>query len=207
MLAANEYTGIQVAKQTAENLMMKNTSSLQYKSFWLIPSILVLLTLSIQWAKTGADTEDTACCKVGIYDSRAVAMAYYRSGEFANVLKDLHTELKEAKEQGNESRVAELNAKGPALQAQAHQQGFGNAPIDQIIQRIEKELPQIAEKAGVDLIISKWNLDYQASDASFVEVTDLMVKPFSPTKETWKLIKDIQKKDPVPLDVLKEHKH
>ena len=207
MLAAYEYTGIQVAQQSTESLMMKNTSSLQYKSFWLIPSILVLLTLSIQWAKTETHTDHTACYKVGIYDSRAVAMAYYRSGEFANVLKDLHAELKEAKKQGNETRVAELNAKGPALQAQAHQQGFGNAPIDEIIQRIEKELPQIAEKAGVGLIISKWNLDYQASDASFVDVTDLMVKPFSPTKETWIVIKDIQKKDPVPLDVLKDHKH
>ena len=187
--------------------MMKNTSSLHNKSVWLIPAILVLLTLSIQWAKTGAESDDNACVKVGIYDSRAIAMAYFRSEEFSNVMKGLHKELQEAQEQGNESRVAELNAQGPALQAKAHQQGFGNAPIDDIIQRIKKELPQIAEKAGVDLIVSKWNLDFQAPGAKFIDVTDLMVKPFSPTKETLKVIKDIQKQDPVPLEVLKEHKH
>jgi hypothetical protein len=88
--------------------MMKNISAIPLKSFWLVPSILLLLTLSIQWAKSGTDTDDTSCIKVGIYDSRAVAIAYYRSGEFANVLKDLHKELEEAKEQGNEARIAEL---------------------------------------------------------------------------------------------------
>ena len=135
---------------------------------------------------------------------------YLRAGaiaQFSSVMKGLHTELKEAKEQGNESKVSELNAKGPALQAKAHQQGFGNAPIDDIIERIEKELPQIAKQAGVDLILSKWNLDFQVPGAKCIDVTDLMVKPFSPTKETLKVIKDVQKQDPVPLEVLKEHKH
>ena len=185
---------------------MKNTYPLHNKSVWLVPCILLLLTISIQWSKTRADSED-ACLKVGIYDSRAVAMAYFRSEEFSSVMKGLHTELKEAKEQGNESKVSELNAKGPALQAKAHQQGFGNAPIDDIIERIEKELRQIAKQAGVDLILSKWNLDFQVPGAKCIDVTDLMVKPFSPTKETLKVIKDVQKQDPVPLEVLKEHKH
>ena len=187
--------------------MKKVTPAYLSKSILLIPSILLLLAFSVQWAKTGANSNDTSCLKVGIYDSRAVAIAYFRSEIFTKEIQGLQIELKEAKEKGDESKVEELNAKGQAFQTQAHQQGFGNAPINDIIKRFAKELPQIANKAGVDLIVSKWNLDYQTANASFVNVTDLMVEPFSPSKETLKVIKDIQKKDPVPLEVLKEHKH
>jgi len=48
---------------------------------------------------------------------------------------------------------------------------------------------------------------YQQSGVEFIDVTDLMVKPFNPDEETLKIIKDLQKKDPVPLEELKNHKH
>lgn len=169
--------------------------------------MIVLVIFSVQWARTGTTSEDNPGCKFGIFDSRAVAMAYYRSEAFSKYIAEQHSELKKAKEELNESRIKELSEMGPAIQAKAHQQGFGNAPVDDIIKRIEKELPEIAKEAGVDLIISKWEIDYLAPGARCIDITHLMVKPFAPSPETLKVIKDIQKKDPVPLDVLKEHKH
>jgi len=73
--------------------------------------------------------------------------------------------LKEAQDQGNESKIETLGEKGKAIQSKAHQQGFGNAPIDDIIEQMKDKLPKIAGKAGVDLIVSKWKIDYQSPRA------------------------------------------
>lgn len=59
----------------------------------------------------------------------------------------------------------------------------------------------------MELIVSKWKLDFQAPNAEYVDITTLMVQPFSPSTETLKKIQDIQKKEPVPLDELKNHQH
>jgi len=122
-------------------------------------------------------------------------------------MSGLHESMKKAQEEGNESKINELNEKGKDIQAKAHRQGFGNAPVDEVIEQIKDKLPEIAKKTGVDLIVSKWKIDYQSPGTKYVDVTDQMVQPFSPSPETLKVIQDIQKKDPVPLDELQNHEH
>ncbi len=85
-----------------------------------------------------------------------------------------------------------------------HEQGFGTAPVDDIIARIEDKLPAIAKQAGVDVIVSKWTLAYRNPTARFVDVTDLLAAEFDPDEETWKGIREIVETEPVPLDQLKE---
>ena len=43
-----------------------------------------------------------------------------------------------------EQLAADLNALGPAMQQRFHHQGFGGAPVDDILARIEDRLPAIA---------------------------------------------------------------
>ncbi len=187
---------------------MKNATQSLSKSIWFIPVVLTLLLISTQEAKSEADLNaEPPTCKVGIYDSRAVAMAYYRSEFFSRHMSGLHESMKKAQEEGNESKINELNEKGKDIQAKAHRQGFGNAPVDEVIEQIKDKLPEIAKKTGVDLIVSKWKIDYQSPGTKYVDVTDQMVQPFSPSPETLKVIQDIQKKDPVPLDELQNHEH
>ena len=79
---------------------------------------------------------------------------------------------------------------------------------DSELDKIEDEVPAIAKKANVAILVSKWNVAYKAdSGIEFVDVTDELVKPFNPTEKTLKVIAEIQKKKPVPADVLKNQNH
>ena len=50
--------------------------------------------------------------RVGTFDSRAVAMAYFGSEPFKRQLNDLRAEYEKAKAAGDEKRVKELGAQG-----------------------------------------------------------------------------------------------
>ncbi len=156
--------------------------------------------------------------RVGTFDSRALAMAYYRSEAFKRQMNGLRAEYEKAKAAGDEKRVKELEAEGssptwpdsgwpptPAQQELIGKQGFSTWPVDNILETIKAKIPEIAKQADVDVIVSKWDIVYQRSGVEFVDVTHLMVKPFDPDEKTLKIIQEIQKQDPVPLEKLKKH--
>lgn len=160
---------------------------------------LLMLTLSAQDASQAGGRPMVS---VGTFDSRAVAIAYVRSDAFEERLRALKEDLDRARADGDESRAAALEAQGPAMQAQVHRQGFGTAPVDDIIATIVEELPGIATEAGVDVLVSKWALAYRGPSAEFVDVTDRLAAEFDPDSKTLKIIQDILASDPVPLDQL-----
>ena len=166
---------------------------------------LLVLTLSAQGTTT---MHENPTIVVGTFDSRGVLFAYVGSDEFNNYLSaqkaDVGRALERAKAAGDEEFVAKLDALGPAMQTWIHEQGFGTAPVDHIIARIEDELPGIAKKAGVDVIVSKWTLTYRSPAAKFVDVTDLLVAEFDPNEEMLQGIREIVAREPVPLDQLTE---
>ncbi len=143
--------------------------------------------------------------RVGTFDSRALAIAYGRSEPFLRYIEGLEAEYEKAKAAGDEKRVKELEAEGPAQQELLHKQGFSTWPVDNILEKIKGEIPEIAKQADVDVIVSKWDIVYQGSGIEFIDVTDLMVKQFDPSEETLKILEELQKQDPVPLEEFKKH--
>jgi hypothetical protein len=145
---------------------------------------------------------------VGTFDSRAVLIAYVRSGEFKSYLAAQKENIEQAAERartvGDRALVEELDALGPAMQRRIRQSGFGTAPIDDIIARIKDKLPDIAKQAGVDVIVSKWTLTYKSPEAKFVDVSLLLANGFDPDEETLKAIRGIMAQEPIPLDQLKD---
>jgi len=156
--------------------------------------------------------------RVGTFDSRALVMAYYSSEAFNRDNERLKAEYEKAKAAGNEKRVKEMEAAAsnptlggegwpphPAQQELIHKQGFSTWPVDNLLEKINGKIPEIAKQANVDIIVCKWDIVYQRSGVEFVNVTDLMVKPFNPDEETLKGVKEIQEQDPVPLEELKKN--
>jgi hypothetical protein len=168
---------------------------------------LFVLTLSAQDITT---TSENPTVVVGTFDSRAVAVAYVQSDAFRDYLvaqqADVAQALERARTAGDEELAAELAALGPAMQKRLHDQGFGTAPVDDIIARIQDKLPGIAKEAGVDVIVSKWTLTYRSPAAKFVDVTGLIVAEFDPDERTLKMIQSTVETDPVPLDEI-DHDH
>jgi len=118
---------------------------------------------------------------------------------------EMRAEYEKAKEAGDEKRVRELEIVGSAQQELMHKQGFSIWQVDNILQEIKEEIPEVAAQADVDVIISKWATVYQRSGVEFIDVTNLLVKLFDPNEQTLKLTKEIQQQTPIPLDELKKH--
>lgn len=147
--------------------------------------------------------------RVGTFDSRGLAVAYTRSAAFSEYLETQRAHIRKAmqvaEKQGDADLHKALAALGPAMQDRVHRQGFSTAPVDNILARIEDRLPALAKQAGVDLIVCKWDVTWQADGAETIDVTELLTREFAPDARTAKVIHELCKKPPVPAEKLKRH--
>ena len=85
------------------------------------------------------------------------------------------------------------------LQSHIHLQGFGTAPVPEILALIESEIPAIAKNAGVQAVASRWDLVWQEPGASFPDLSYELAASFHPDAETLKVMKEAARMAPVPL--------
>jgi hypothetical protein len=127
----------------------------------ILSAILFCLSIVSAPAQEPATNPPGGKQRVGVYDSRAIAVAFMGSEVYqATVGKQLtamRAEHDAAKAAGNQKRVAELEAEGQARQVLLHKQGFSTAPVDDILTLIQDKMPEIAKAAGVGPIVSKWD--------------------------------------------------
>ncbi|MFQ5749420.1 MAG: hypothetical protein ACE5H3_08195 [Planctomycetota bacterium] len=143
--------------------------------------------------------------RLGTFDSRAVAIAYYRSDLFLKgPLGEAREEMKTAQAAKDEKRVQAIGERMKALQDHVRRQGFGGAPVGDILERIQDKLPGLAAEAGVDAIVSKWDVIWSGPTVAATDVTDLLVEPFHPDQATREILKQLPQTEPVPLEDLKE---
>ncbi len=175
-------------------------------------NLIVLAGLAVVTACTvfviagPAKKEKPVLC-VGLFDSRAVALACGRSETFKKQLGDMRAEYEKAMAAGAWERVDQFEKAGPRNQDRLNKQVFGNEPVDDVLEKIAKDLPKIAESAGVDIIVSKWEIAYQKRSAKFVDVTWEMVNLFEPDAETLTIAKDLLKHKPVSSKELDKHEY
>ena len=149
-----------------------------------------------------AAAQDAKTLRVGVFDSRAVALAYARSAEFMRGMQNLGAEFEKAKAEKNDQRVKELEQEGQWTQVRLHQQAFSDGPVSSILAAVKDRLPAIAAQAGVSIIVSKWAMPFQAAAVETVDVTLPIVKLFNPTPETLTIIDQMKSKAPIPFEKL-----
>ena len=182
---------------------------------WILLMLIVCVAgfFGISCAVTGESVTESntkGSMRVGVFDSRAVVIAFANSDMNDKELKAKMAEYDKAKAAGDTEKIAELEAWGSARQEKYHRQGFGTVPVDDILIHIKKDLPQIAKAAGVDIIVSKWDVVYKTKGAVVVDITDEIVKPFKPTAKALKSIKALMKWKPLTekeLDGMDHSKH
>ena len=139
--------------------------------------------------------------RIGIYDSRAVAVAFAHSEWNEERLNAKMTEMEEAKAAGDTEKIKELDKWGNAQQAKLHRQGFSTAPVDDILEYIKDSLPQIAADANVVALVSKWDKKaikpYKSVEQ--IDVTDRIVAEFDPDEKRLKMIEQLKEKKPIQL--------
>ena len=169
----------------------------------LITALIAVSTLvvAIGLPQAGLAEETPAKARVGIYDSRAVAVAFAGSAAFNKWLSELKAEHAKAKASGDQQRVAELQAEGAARQRLLHLQGFSTAPVTNILEQIKDKLPALEQKAGVSVLVSKWDQEGLAryKDGALVDVTMALVDALNPSERQRQSAIDIQKHKPISL--------
>ncbi len=168
-----------------------------------LPPFLKATVLGVTLATLAstATAQSNATERIGIYDSRAVAVAYAGSRFQQAKMNELVSQQKKAKAADDKMEIARLETEGRAWQAQLHRQGFGTAPVDDLLAHISNELPKIQADAGVTQLVSKWNdpeLRKHAS-AEKVDVTMKLVDAFHPNERQRNYAVEIQKKKPAKL--------
>jgi len=112
-------------------------------------------------------TEKLSQVIIGTFDSRAVMLAY-----------------------GSASRAGRM----PHIEVSkpiAFRQGFGKGDVSEYLDHIRDEIPKIAQKTGVDVIVSKWAIEYHDPNVILVDVTEALIQPFEPTEEDLEIIHDV----------------
>lgn len=182
------------------------------KAFRMICAVIAVVIIGMAVCATGKaeqpeEKSSQSRVRIGTFDSRAVALVYYNSESFRRYIRGLKAETKKAEAAGDRERVEELRIEGESSQEMAHKQGFSTWPVDNILEKIKGKIPEIAEQADVDVIVSKWDIVYQRPEVEFIDITDLIVKPFNPDEQTLGVLEELKKQDPIPLQELKECTH
>jgi len=140
--------------------------------------------------------------RVGVFDSRAVALAYGNSDEFLQSVRQMRTELENAKANKDEKRVKELEQEGPCSQIRLHQQVFSTAPISSILTKVKDKIPGIAAQAGVRMVVSKWEVQFSDPAVENVDVTLPLVMLFNPNEKVLKWVEQMKNQAPIAFEEL-----
>jgi hypothetical protein len=168
-------------------------------SISVLAAALTLLVADIGQAQEVTDR----ALRIGTFDSRAVALAYYRSPEGLERMKpEWDRELRDAEATGDSARVEELKLFMPSFQHLLHQQVFSTGSICNVMREIEEDLPGIAAAAGVDLVVSEWELPYRSPDVEVTDLTPSIVALFDMDEETARFVAQMADVEPVPLEEL-----
>lgn len=155
---------------------------------WFLISSAVALIVGMCAASVQSQTNKL---RIGVYDSRVIAIAYCDSPEFRDSLKSVHADYDKAKADKDDKHLKEIEARMKLQQRRLHEQGFSTGSVAGIMAKVKDALP------GVAAIVSKWELNYQSTNTvEVVDVTDKLVALFHVSERGLKWTKD---KMPPPL--------
>jgi len=139
--------------------------------------------------------------RIGTFDSRTIAIAFFNSRAGQKTMAAVKADYDKAKTANDDKQMKEIRAKMQTRQRRLHEQGFSTGSVINLLQTIKAELPGIAKVAGVDLIVSKWEVMFQSPGVETVDVTKQLAMLFNPSAQGLKWIEG-ETKPPIPIDDL-----
>jgi hypothetical protein len=100
------------------------------------------------------------------------------------------------------ARVKELSVEAMSFQHLLHQLVFSNGSVSSFITVVKDKLPELAEKEGVNFIVSKWELNYNDPSFEVIDLTRQVAALFRRKEDISKMAGDIAGKAPVPIEEL-----
>jgi hypothetical protein len=169
---------------------------LQKRSYSI--SFIVLILLGFFFS-SGKEANAQTKLRIGVFDSRAVAIAFYQS-KFSNtqqIFGSLHTKMKEAKEKDDKEAIAKIEREATLRQAMMHQQGFGDGSVNNITETIKDKMAQLAKNENLSAIVSKWEMVFSGADIELVDITVKVVDFFEPNEKMKEMTKEVMQSEPI----------
>jgi hypothetical protein len=153
--------------------------------------LALLLALSAFVQRAAAQT------RVGVFDSRAVALARFHCQDFENPAKQLHAKLEQAQQQGDEKEITRLKRLGPLHQAHLHDLVFGSGSVNKYFKELKVRLSVIAKEENLVMIVSKWETAYLTADVVLVDITEKLVDFYHPDENIRRMMEGVKNSEPV----------
>jgi hypothetical protein len=161
--------------------------------------LLMAAVAAVASGQTASPPADDAAtrpkARIGVYDNRAIAVAYAASS--FNPIDQKMEEHKTAKLSGDDDKINELKAWGESQQRQLHFQGFGRVPVGDLLQHVKEGVAKLA--ADMQLTAIAMQCDYTAPDAELIDVTDQLVELFKPSAKTRDMARKVRTAKPLSL--------
>lgn len=166
------------------------------KAFRTKLHFVVLLALAATAPHSSAS--DTPA-PIGVYDSRSVAIAYAGSSHLKKDMQALKDQLRQVQTGGDQTAAARLQQEGIRMQVRLHRQGFGTAPVDDLLARIPEATARVRDANAVTALVSKWDSETLARHAGApqVDVTESLVDAFQPADKSRRDALAVRKRQPV----------
>lgn len=187
--------------QPKEIDMSKRIKSLIVAALVAVGAVAVLNRAE---AQPGGNVPVQAKVRIGVYDSRCIAVAFASSKHLAALVDPKWAERDAARKAGDTKRVAELEQWGNDHQVMMHCQGFSRAPVTDLLKPVDSGVQKLLAEKGLSAIVFECNAT--APGVEVVDVTDDLVTLYEPNAKTLAIVRDIKSKDPLPLPMILQMK-
>lgn len=140
--------------------------------------------------------------RVGTFDSRAVAIAYYQSAGQRQYRQGLTERYEAAEDAGDQWLIMQMDDLFPAIQHRMHQQGFSTGSVREIMETVSESLPEVARQAEVSAIVSQWEIPYSSEAVEQVDLTAQIVALIDPSERALNMVEELKRNPPVPMEQL-----
>ncbi len=154
---------------------------------FFIFAILIFQNLSAQ----------TARIRVGTFDSRLVALAYYNSKDYDKFISDFNRQYKVAESKKDSVTIKKMLVRGPVLQRMMNDRIFGKGSINLILDNYKDKLDAIGKANNVIMVVSKWEVGYKTPGLEFVDLTWKIMAIWNPSEQVIKWAKNGEKELPI----------
>ncbi|QDU71651.1 hypothetical protein [Mucisphaera calidilacus] len=166
-------------------------------------ALVAAITLIPALTLTGQQQPDPI--RIGVYDNRAIAIAYAASESHNQMLAEVREQYEKAKADDNKQQIRAIGQRMQTHQEAMHFQGFGRAPVNDLLEPIHDDLRQLA--ADLDLAAITRECDVTAANVETVDITEQIVELYNPSERTRNTVASVRKADPIPLTTIAHMGH
>jgi len=141
-----------------------------------------------------------ATIKIGTYDSRIATFAWSRSDFFNKLMIKVNQQSDSAEKAHDTARIKDLSILRLSYQHLLHQMVFSNGSIGIVMACIKDQLPGLAKKEGVSVILSKWEVNFIDPSIEIIDLTNQVAQLFQPKEDISRTAGEISQIAPVPID-------